>query len=76
MQVEQCDARPSTTPMPQRLRAAGGSEGGALAAAAAGPWRGPNRRYDILKKGTIAALALLALTLGQAGLLSSRTSHR
>ncbi len=31
----------------------------------------PNRRYDILKEGTIASVVVLALTLGLAGLLSS-----
>ena len=43
----------------------------AIAAAAAAPWRGPNRRYDLLKEGTIAAAVVLALTLGLAGVLSS-----
>jgi hypothetical protein len=43
----------------------------AIAAADAAPWRGPTRRYDILKEGAIAAVVVLALTLGLAGLLSS-----
>ena len=43
----------------------------AVAAAAAAPWRGPTRRYDILKEGTIAGVVVLALTFGLAGLLSS-----
>jgi hypothetical protein len=43
----------------------------AIAAAGAAPWRGPNRRYDLLKEGTIAAVVVLALTLGLAGVLSS-----
>src|SRR6266436_5903514 len=34
-------------------------------------WRGPTRRYDILKEGTIATVVILALTFGLAGLLSS-----
>jgi hypothetical protein len=36
----------------------------ALAQADAAPWRGPTRRYDILKEGTIAVAVVLALTLG------------
>jgi hypothetical protein len=43
----------------------------ALAAADAAPWRGPTRRYDILKEGTIAGVVILALTLGLSLLLSS-----
>jgi len=42
-----------------------------IAAAAAAPWRGPNRRYDTLKEGPLAAVVVLALTLGLAGVLSS-----
>jgi hypothetical protein len=40
-------------------------------AADAAPWRGPTRRYDILKEGTIAGVVALALTLGLAALMSS-----
>jgi hypothetical protein len=34
-------------------------------------WRGPTKRYDILKEGTIATLVILILTVGLAALLSS-----
>jgi hypothetical protein len=34
-------------------------------------WRGPTRRYDILKEGTIATALVLLLTVVLAGLLSS-----
>jgi Cytochrome b(N-terminal)/b6/petB len=34
-------------------------------------WRGPTKRYDILKEGTIATLVILVLTVGLASLLSS-----
>ena len=43
----------------------------AAAAADAAPWRGPTRRYDILKEGTIAALVATCLVLVLSGLLSS-----
>jgi hypothetical protein len=43
----------------------------ALRKADRAPWRGPTRRYDILKEGTIAALVILLLTIGLASLLSS-----
>ncbi len=43
----------------------------AAAAADAGPWRGPRKRYDILKEGTVATLVVGALTLVMAGVLSS-----
>ena len=34
-------------------------------------WRGPTKRYDILKEGTIATVVILVLTVGLAALLSS-----
>ena len=34
-------------------------------------WRGPTRRYDILKEGAIAAAVALVLTAGLAAVLSS-----
>jgi len=34
-------------------------------------WRGPTRRYDIVKEGTIAVVVALALTFALSGLLSS-----
>jgi hypothetical protein len=37
----------------------------------AAAWRGPTRRYDILKEGTIASAIILALTFLLAGVLSS-----
>ncbi len=43
----------------------------ALRAADAAPWRGPTRRYDILKEGAIASLVALVLTVGLASALSS-----
>jgi hypothetical protein len=43
----------------------------ALRRADRAPWRGPTRRYDILKEGSIATLIVLVLTFGLAGLLSS-----
>src|SRR5579862_2855009 len=43
----------------------------ALAKADRAPWRGPTRRYDILKEGSIAGLIVLILTFALASLLSS-----
>jgi hypothetical protein len=40
-------------------------------AADAAPWRGPTRRYDILKEGAVAALVALVVTVGLAVVLSS-----
>ncbi len=43
----------------------------AAKAADAAPWRGPTRRYDILKEGTIAAVVATIIVFVAAGLLSS-----
>jgi hypothetical protein len=43
----------------------------AAAAADAGPWRGPNRRYDILKEGAIATVIVGVIVVLMAGILSS-----
>jgi hypothetical protein len=59
-------ARPSF-----RLRPRPRAERLAERAADAAPWRGPTRRYDILKEGTIAALVALVLTIGLSVLVSS-----
>ena len=40
-------------------------------AADAAPWRGPTRRYDIIKEGTIASLVVLVLTVALAFILAS-----
>jgi hypothetical protein len=43
----------------------------AIAAAEAAPWRGPTRRYDIIKEGSITVLITACLTLALAGILST-----
>src|SRR5262249_27166337 len=43
----------------------------ALRKADAAEWRGPTRRYDIIKEGAIAALVAVVLTAGLAAVLSS-----
>jgi hypothetical protein len=43
----------------------------AVRASDAAPWRGPTRRYDILKEGTIAFAVATGLVLLMSGLLSS-----
>jgi hypothetical protein len=59
-------------PLPaRRIRWRDAAARRAAAAADVAPWRGPNRRYDILKEGTIASVIVLALTLGLAVILSS-----
>jgi Cytochrome b(N-terminal)/b6/petB len=58
-------------PLPQRAAWRDQAARTAAAAADAAPWRGPARRYDILKEGTIAAVVASCLVLLMAGLLSS-----
>ncbi|HUZ51950.1 MAG TPA: cytochrome b N-terminal domain-containing protein [Streptosporangiaceae bacterium] len=43
----------------------------AAAVSDAGAWRGPTKRYDILKEGAVATLVVGILTLVMAGVLSS-----
>ncbi len=43
----------------------------AARAADRAPWRGPTRRYDIVKEGAIPSVVILVLTVGLASLLSS-----
>ena len=42
-----------------------------LEAGASGSWRGPTRRYDIIKEGTAAGVVVLVLVVALASLLSS-----
>jgi hypothetical protein len=63
-------SRPSLRPS-LRLRPRSRAQRLAERAADAAPWRGPTRRYDILKEGTIAALVALVVTVGLASVLSS-----
>ena len=37
----------------------------------AASWRGPTRRYDILKEATVATVVAVVLVVALAGLLSS-----
>ena len=60
-------------PLPAHL---GGPDTGkerrrAQAKADAAPWRGPTRRYDIIKEGAIATLVVLVLTVALSWLLAS-----
>ena len=57
-------------PLPEK-RVRGRAARKAAATADAAPWRGPTRRYDILKEATAATLIVGALTFILAGLLSS-----
>ncbi len=57
-------------PLPERA-AWGRAARKATAKSDAGPWRGPTRRYDILKEGAVATVVVGAMTLVMAGVLSS-----
>jgi hypothetical protein len=63
-------ARGVSHPLPERA-VRGRAARKAAAASDAGPWRGPSRRYDILKEGAVATVVVGALTLVMAGVLSS-----
>jgi quinol-cytochrome oxidoreductase complex cytochrome b subunit len=52
-------------------KAHGRAERKALKAAEAAEWRGPTRRYDILKEGVFATIIVLILVITLAGTLSS-----
>ena len=60
-------------PLPARTgwRRSTRAERAAQRKADAAPWRGPTRRYDILKEGAIASLIALAVTVGLAVVISS-----
>jgi hypothetical protein len=59
-------------PLPERrVRVRGRQARKASAADDARPWRGPTRRYDIIKEATAATVIVGALTFILAGLLSS-----
>ncbi|HVB45543.1 MAG TPA: cytochrome b N-terminal domain-containing protein [Streptosporangiaceae bacterium] len=59
-------------PLPEhRARQRGRAARKAATADDAAPWRGPTRRYDILKEGTIATLIVSVIVLLMAGILSS-----
>jgi Cytochrome b(N-terminal)/b6/petB len=60
-------------PLPAHLGGPGtGNERRKARKAADGaPWRGPTRRYDIIKEGAIASLVVLVLTVALSWLLSS-----
>jgi hypothetical protein len=62
-----------THPLPAQLGGPGPARERRKAqkAADAAPWRGPTRRYDIIKEGAIASLVVLALTVALAWLLAS-----
>jgi hypothetical protein len=64
-------AHPIGTSLAEAGRRRGRARRQAIAAADSASWRGPNRRYDILKEGTIATAIIVALTFLLAGVLSS-----
>jgi hypothetical protein len=64
-------AHPIGTSLAEAGRRRGRARRQAIAAADSASWRGPNRRYDILKEGTVATAIIVALTFLLAGVLSS-----
>jgi hypothetical protein len=64
-------AHPIDASAGEAARGRGRARRRAIAAADAAPWRGPTRRYDILKEGAMASVIILALTFVLAGVLSS-----
>jgi len=62
---------PTAANLRELVSPAARAERRAKRAADAAQWRGPTRRYDILKEGTIAVLVALLLTVGLASILSS-----
>jgi hypothetical protein len=59
-------------PLPARMNwRESRAERKARRAADAAPWRGPTRRYDILKEGAIATVIALAVTVALAAVISS-----
>jgi len=57
-------------PLPVK-RVGGSANRRAATQSDAAPWRGPTRRYDILKEATVATVVALVLVLTLAGFLSS-----
>jgi hypothetical protein len=57
-------------PLPVK-RARGGAARRAAAVADAASWRGPTRRYDIVKEATVATVVAVVLVVALAGFLSS-----
>jgi hypothetical protein len=57
-------------PLPKRMPRSRAARR-AVKAAESGEWRGPTRRYDIIKEGTIASVIVFVVVVGLAAVLSS-----